>query len=403
MKSFEEARDAILDKIIPLGSERVQLLDAVGRVLAEDVTSPWPMPLCDNSAMDGFAVRSADCSAGVTLSVTDYIPAGATSDAAVQPGCAARIMTGAPVPPGADAVVPLEECTEGTGTVTLQKDVKQWAHIRFAGEDVAYGDKVLAAGTLLGPAQISMLASCGAALVPVYRIPRVAILSTGDELVELGVTPRRGEILNSNTFAVAAATRLCGAEPAILGIARDERDSHIALLSEGLQADLLITSAGVSAGDRDLVRETLAELGVQEVFWKVAIRPGQPLAFGTRGKVPVFSLPGNPVSTMITFEEFVRPAILRMMGHTEVKRRTVTGVLQQEVRKKQGRTHFIRARVSVEGGRYLASISGDQNTGILRTMVGANALVILPEAGSHFPAGTEVPMHLLDPSLHLEE
>ncbi|UFS69510.1 molybdopterin molybdotransferase MoeA [Geomonas sp. RF6] len=402
MKSFEEARELVLDKIVPLGTERVQLLDAVGRVLAEDVTAPWPMPLCDNSAMDGFAVRSADCAPGVTLKVTDYIPAGATSEAAVTAGCAARIMTGAPIPPGADAVVPFEETSEGEGTVTLQKEVKKGAHLRFTGEDVGVGDTVLAAGTVLGPAQISMLASCAAALVPVYRIPRVAILSTGDELVELGTTPARGEILNSNTFAVAAAVRLAGGEPVILGIARDDHESHLSLLSEGLKADLLVTSAGVSAGDRDLVRDTLAELGVEEQFWKVAIRPGQPLAFGMKGTVPVFSLPGNPVSTMITFEEFVRPALLKMMGHTSVKRRTVRGILQEEVRKKAGRTAFIRARVSVEEGRFLARISGDQNTGILRTMVGSNALLILPEEGSLFPAGSEVSLHLLDPSLHLE-
>jgi len=275
MKRFEEALAEILDKAVPLGIERVQLLEAAGRVLAEDVTAPWPMPLCDNSAMDGFAVRSADCAPGVTLKVTDFIPAGATSDAPVATGCAARIMTGAPVPPDADAVVPLEETTEGPGTVTLHREVKKGAHLRFVGEDVAQGDVVLTAGTVLGPAQVSMLASCGTALVPVYRIPRVAILSTGDELVELGSTPARGEILNSNTFAVAAAVKLCGAYPVILGIARDDHDCHVELLSEGLKADLLITSFTPSSASVSRTRSRSPAETPAEVIRRSAFSPSE--------------------------------------------------------------------------------------------------------------------------------
>ena len=402
MTSFEEARRKILEKVAPAGVERVLLLDAVGRILAEDFTAPWDMPRWDNSAMDGFAVKSVDCAPGTTLKVTDYIPAGASSEEPVASGCAARIMTGAPIPLGADAVVPLEETEQGEGTLRLLQQVKKGDHIRFRGEDVASGEPSIAAGTLIGPPQVSLLATFNAAMVPVYRKLRVAILSTGDELVEIGTEPKLSEIINSNTLALAAAVKLCGAEPAIIGIARDNRESHIALVTEGLKADVLITSAGVSAGDRDLVRETLVELGVQEEFWKIGIKPGGPTAFGMQGKTPVFSLPGNPVSTMITFEEFVRPALLKMMGHGKVLRRTVRGYLVEEVRKKPGKMHFLRVRVTIEAGRYLASTSGDQNTGILKTMLRCNALVLLPADRTEFRAGEEVDMQLLDPALEME-
>jgi molybdopterin molybdotransferase len=403
MISFEDARRTILDKVAPAGVERVLLLDAVGRIIAADFAAPCDMPRWDNSAMDGFAVRSADCTPGAILTVTDYIPAGVSSDDAVQPGCAARIMTGAPIPAGADAVVPFEETEAGEGTVKLLQQVREKDHIRFRGEDVATGEPVVARGTLIAPPQVSLLASFAAVLVPVYRKVRVAILSTGDELVELGTAPEKSEIVNSNTLAVAAAVKLCGAEPVIIGIARDNRESHLALISEGLKADVLVTSAGVSAGDRDLVRETLTELGVEEVFWKIGIKPGGPTAFGLKGNLPVFSLPGNPVSTMITFEEFVRPALLKMMGHTKVLRRTVRGYLTGEVRKKPGKLNFLRVQVSFVDGRCLASTSGDQNTGILKTMLRANALALLPADRTEFQAGDEVDLQLLDPTLEMEE
>ena len=402
MTSFEEARRKILDKVAPAGIERVMLLEAAGRIIAADFAAPKDMPRWDNSAMDGFAVKSADCSPGVTLSVTDYIPAGVSSDDAVQAGCAARIMTGAPIPAGADAVVPFEETEEGVGTVRLLNQVNKGDHIRFRGEDVASGEPVVAKGTLLAPQQVSLLASFAAVLVPVYRRVRVAILSTGDELVELGTEPNESQIVNSNAMALAAAVKLCGAEPVILGIAKDNKESHLALISEGLKADVLITSAGVSAGDRDLVRETLAELGVVEEFWKIGIKPGGPTAFALKGITPVFSLPGNPVSTMITFEEFVRPALLKMMGHSKVLRRTVRGYLKDDVRKKPGKLNFLRVRVTEEDGRYLASTSGDQNTGILKTMLRSNALALLPADRTEFKAGDEVDLHLLDPTLDME-
>ena len=403
MTNYEQARRIIQEKVAPAGVERVLLLEAAGRVLAEDYTAPKDMPGWDNSAMDGFAVRSADCTPGVVLKVTDYIPAGVSSDDVLAPGCAARIMTGAPIPGGADAVVPIEETEAGTETVKLLNQVKKNDHIRFLGEDVARGELVIARGTILGPPQVSLLASFSAAMVPVYRRVRVAILSTGDELVEIGTEPRESQIVNSNALALATAVKLCGAEPVILGIARDNRESHLTLLSEGLKADAVITSAGVSAGDRDLVREILAELGVVEQFWKPGIKPGGPTAFGMKGDTPVFSLPGNPVSTMITFEEFARPALLRMMGHQKVFRRTVRGRLKEGARKKEGKLNFLRVQVTLEEGRYVASTSGDQNTGILKTMLRCNALALLPADRTEFQAGEEVDLHLLDPTLEMEE
>ncbi|HZW36382.1 MAG TPA: gephyrin-like molybdotransferase Glp, partial [Candidatus Deferrimicrobiaceae bacterium] len=295
MPTFEEARSIILSNIRTLGMERVELLEALGRVVAEDVAAPWDMPFFDNSAMDGFAVRSEDCTVGASLRVTGYIPAGETAAPAVLPGCAVRIMTGAPIPPGCDAVVPVEETEERDGAVLLRGKVDRSQHIRFRGEDVRSADTVVTAGTVLQPPEISMLASFGKAFVPVHRKARVAVLSTGDELLELGEPLSPGKIINSNALSLAAAVTAAGAEPVILGIARDNRESHRERMTEGLKADVLITSAGVSGGDRDLVRDCLAELGVNQLFWRVDIKPGGPLAFGVKEGKPVFSLPGNPV------------------------------------------------------------------------------------------------------------
>ena len=395
MPTFEVARSMILSSVSPLGVERVELLAALGRVVAEDVAAPWDLPLCDNSAMDGFAVREADCRVGGFLRVTGYIPAGGAATPAIDPGCAVRIMTGAPIPPGCDAVVPVEETEERDDAVLLREKVNRLQHIRFRGEDVRSGDTVVSAGAVIRPPEISMLASFGKATVPVYRRARVAILSTGDELIELGEQPGSGKIINSNALSLAAAVREIGAEPVILGIARDNRESHREKMTEGLKADALITSAGVSAGDRDLVRDCLAELDVRQLFWKVDIKPGGPVAFGMREGKPVFSLPGNPVSTMVTFEELVRPALLRMMGHRRVIKPYVRATLRTEVRKKAGKVHFLRVRIEVENGRYRAISAGDQNTGILGTMLRANGIAVLPKEKTMFSPGEEVAVHLL--------
>lgn len=405
MISFEEARSLILAAVRPVGVESLHLTNAQGRVLAEDLSAPWDMPLWDNSAMDGYAVRSEDCTeASSRLRVTGFLPAGAKADGVhVEPGCAVRIMTGAPTPAGCDAVVPVEETDDGEREVTVLEQVNRGQHIRFRGEDVAAGTTFVRRGTLIRPPEVNMLAGFGMALVPVYRRPAVAILSTGDELVELGVTPGPGEIINSNTLSLAAAVRETGCIPRIIGIARDNRESHLEKLAEGLKADVLITSAGVSAGDRDLVRDVLEELGARQTFWKVGVKPGGPTAFALHGTTPVFSLPGNPVSTMITFEEFVRPALLKMQGHTRVLRPLFKAVLRDEVRKKPGKIQIIRIRLDKEDGRWYATSAGNQQTAILRTMVDAQALALLPSESSRFSPGDEVDVHFYGGHIDLEE
>jgi len=403
MPSFEDARRTILCSVPTLGAERVELLTALGRVIAADVAAPWDMPFYDNSAMDGFAVRAADCRAGGTLRVTGYVPAGGSAVPAVAPGCAVRIMTGAPVPSGCDAVVPIEETEEHADAILLRESVVVRQHVRFRGEDVRRGDKVIPAGTVLRPPEISMLASFGKMYVPVHHRARVAVLSTGDELIDPGEPPEDGKIINSNALSLAAALREIGAEPVVLGIARDNLESHLEKMTEGLKADVLITSAGVSAGDRDLVRDCLAELGVQQLFWRVDIKPGGPFAFGLKEEKPVFSLPGNPVSTMITFEELVKPALLRMMGRRRVIKPYVKAMLRREVRKKPGKVNFLRVRIEVENGAYWATSAGDQNTGILRTMVQANGIAVLSKEKTVFTAGEEVPVHLLRDELEMLE
>ena len=402
MLSFEQARATILSNISPTGAERAALLDALGRAVAEDVIALWDMPLCDNSAMDGFAVRAEDCSSiPAALTVIGYLPAGDIPTVALMPGCAIKIMTGAPIPPGCDAVVPFEETEEAGETVTLKERVVPRQHVRFRGEDVAAGQTVIPAGAVIRPFEISMLASFGKAFVPVHRRARVAVLSTGDELVEMGETPKPGQVINSNALSLAAAIREIGAEPVLLGIARDTRESLREKLAEGLKHDALITSAGVSAGDRDLVREILEELGVELLFWKVAIKPGGPTAFGRKGNIPIFALPGNPVSTMVTFEEFVRPALLRMMGHERVCRPLIQAVLANDVRKKPGKTTFIRVQIESREGRIFARSAGDQHTGILTTMLRADALAVLPADAAAVPAGEEVDVHLLRERLEI--
>lgn len=395
MVSFEEARIIILDSVQTVGTERIHLLEATGRVLAEDVAAPWNMPLWDNSAMDGYAVRWQDCqTTPCRLKVTGFLPAGAKSDGiTVEEGCAVRIMTGAPVPAGCDAVVPVEETDDGKRSVTVRETVKKGQHIRVHAEDVAAGVIFVRSGTVIRPPEVNMLAGFGVALAPVYRRPTVAILSTGDELVELGRTPGPGEIINSNTLSLAAAVIESGCIPRIIGIARDSRESHLEKLGEGLKADVLITSAGVSAGDCDLVRDILEELGAKQLFWKVGIKPGGPSAFAMYGATPVFSLPGNPVSTMITFEEFVRPALLKMLGHSKVLRPLFKATMREKLSKKPGKVQIVRLKVEREGGRWYATSAGNQQTAILKTMVDTQALAVLPSGSTVFNAGDEVDVH----------
>ena len=395
MLTYEEARGRILDRVSPLGVERLPLDAAAGRTLAGEVHAPGDLPPWDNSAMDGYAVRSEDCRGEAVLPIAGYQTAGGRDASSVPPGGAVRIMTGSPIPEGCDAVVPFEEAEEADGSVHVPGPVRPRQHIRFRGEDVRSGALVLPDGTVLRPPGVSLLASFGRAIVPVYRKPRVAILSTGDELVELGDPPGHGKIVNSNSHALAAAIVEAGGEPVLLGIARDEREDLREKVSEGIAADVLVTSAGVSAGDRDLVRDVLAELGVENVFWKVLVKPGGPTAFGVAGRTPVFSLPGNPVSSLITFEVFVRPALRKMTGSPRPVKMPVKATLGEPVKKKAGKTQFLRVRIESGEEGYVVRTAGDQNTGILRTLVLADGIAILPLERTTFAAGEKVDVLLL--------
>ncbi|WP_020676723.1 gephyrin-like molybdotransferase Glp [Geopsychrobacter electrodiphilus] len=395
-ESFESARALILEKVSILPAESIPLVEAGGRILSSALSALCDLPSWDNSAMDGFAVRSQDCGTDQPLRIDGYIPAGASAEGIqVKPGTAVRIMTGAPVPMGCDTIVPVEETQENGDQVFIKGAVQVGDHIRKRGEDVKQGEEVLAAGSILLPAGINILAAFGYSQVAVIRRPRVAILSTGDELVEPGDPLGPGQIINSNAYSLAAAIREVGAEPLLLGIARDDHESLKEKLTAGLKADVLITTAGVSMGDRDLVCEVLQELKVERLFWKIDIKPGRPTAFSFKDGTPVFSLPGNPVSSMVTFEEFVRPALLKMMGHSRLIKPYVKARLKENFSKKPGRVQFLRVRVVDTGEHLLASSSGDQNTGILSTMLRANGIAVLPAERGRFEAGEELSIHLI--------
>jgi molybdopterin molybdotransferase len=394
--TFEEARSIILKHVNTLGVEPVMLMDSLGRVLGQNITAPWNMPPCSNSAMDGYAVRAADCQVSQNLPIVDYIPAGSCSNKSVQQGTAIKIMTGAPIPSGCDSIVPLEDARESDGGMCVQGPVALHQHVRFAGEDICKGETVLQKGTVIRPIDISVLASFGSVQVKVFRKPKVAVVATGDELLELGEIPSGGKVVNSNSYSLAAAIKRLGATPVILGISRDNLESHREKLKEGLKADALITSAGVSVGDRDLVRDALGDLGVVQVFWRVDVKPGKALAFGMKGETPVFALPGNPVSAMLTFEEFVAPALLKVMGHSRVIRQLFTAELQHDMTKLAGRTQLARVQVKYSKGKYLAWSAGKQATGYLKTLLQANAIAVLPAERTTFVAGDPVQVHLLD-------
>jgi molybdopterin molybdotransferase len=345
--------------------------------------------------MDGYAVRAEDCNAGRALPVIDSVAAGGRSARAVEAGTAIKIMTGAPVPDGCDSVLPFENAEETENTVRALDSIRLGQHIRPMGEDVREGETILAAGRLVRPYEINMLACCGRENVAVVRRPRVAILATGDELVELGEFPGPAKIVNSNAYSLAAAVKQLGAVPVMVGIARDNLASHREKLKQGLEADVLVTSAGVSVGEHDLVREVLEEMGVKIVFWRVRVKPGKAMAFGMKDGRPVFALPGNPVSSMLTFEEFVAPALLKMMGHFEMVKALFPAVLQSDLRKKKGQTALVRVKLECTNGRYLAWSAGRQDTGLVRTMMDANGVAVLPADRETFAAGEEVQVHLL--------
>lgn len=404
MISVEAALKSILDSISPLGLEKVNILDALGRVIGEDIHAGRSIPPKDNSAMDGYALlaedsRGASPERPVRFEVVEDIPAGAIPQKPIGPGQAARIMTGAPIPEGADAVVRMEDARKEENTVAVLVEAKTGQDIRRAGEDVQQGEKVISRGEIIRPAEVGMLASLGRSFILVHQRPLIAVVSTGDELVDIDEIPSHGMIVSSNSYSLAALVLDCGAIPLQIGIARDRREDLVAKFRAAMRADLIVSSGGVSVGDYDLVKEIMKEVGNRMQFWQVAMKPGRPLAFGALGDVPVVGLPGNPVSAMVSFEQFIRPAILKMMGRTNLFRRTIRARLAEDIRKKKGGRHFIRAQVRLDGDGYTVTTTGEQGSGILKSMVRANGLIILPEDAGSVGAGETVTVQLLDDSL----
>ena len=394
MVNIEEAQQIILRHIAPLPTEELPLLQGMGRVAGEDVYAPRDIPATDNSAMDGYAFSFA-AARGNSLVVSGNIPAGRERIPPVAPGEAVRIMTGAPIPRGCDTVVPIENVETIGDTIRLLGDVRPGSHIRKRGEDILAGHRAIAGNSTLRPQEIGMLASLGKSSVRVYRRPRVGVLATGDELLEIGSPPVPGKIINSNSYSIAAQIMESGGDPVMLGIAEDEVERTRDRIREGIRGDLLITTGGVSVGDRDCVKEAIVSLGGEIKFWKVHMKPGKPVAFAILEGKPVFALPGNPVAAMISFEVFVRPALLKMTGHTRIFRPTVTAALTEAIANKGDRPHLIRVRVEARKDGYVASATGNQSSARLSSLTAANGFMKIAP-GTTLASGESVDISLLD-------
>jgi molybdopterin molybdotransferase len=405
-----EAAQRILGEAHRQPALRIPLDDALRSVLAEDVVSPIDIPAWTNSAMDGYAARAADVRGAsethpVRLRVIEHLPAGHFPSRPIGAGECARIFTGAPLPDGSDSVIRQEDTDGGAETVTILKDRDAGVNLRRTGEDIRKGAHVLPAGSELGPAHLGVLASLAVAHPLVYRRPRVAILGSGDEIVDIDQPEEilsGRKIASSNTHTLVAMVREAGGEPINLGIAADTRESLKEHLARALDCDLLITSAGISVGEHDFVRGVLESLGSELRFWKLRMRPGAPVGFGLLGAMPWIGLPGNPVSTMVTFELFARPAIRKMMGQTLPYRRSVSVRLTEPINVKPRLQHFLRGVVSENGGELAARLTGPQGSGILTSMVQANALLIIPEGQFETPVGDAVQALILNDPVHQE-
>jgi molybdopterin molybdotransferase len=400
MINVREALDTVLRDVPLLSSEAVALASADGRVLASDVQAARDVPPFRNSAMDGFAVRADDTVRAapdqVRLRVLETVGAGQLPTQAVTAGSATQIMTGAVMPEGADAVVKVED-TESTadGSVIIHRSVTRGSNVRSPGEDVRTGEIVLRAGRQLRPADIGLLASLGCATVEVRRQPRVAVLATGDELVDIDQALSPGKIVNSNAYILAAAVREAGAMPHVFGIIRDTRESLDQAFSDALAEDVVLSTGGVSMGVYDLVRETLARLGVEERFWKVAQKPGKPLIFGRRGQTLVFGLPGNPVSSLVCFYIYVRPAIRAMLGSGTPHLPVVEATADEDIAVAESLTEFVRCTLSGPPEGYRVRVTGTQSSGVLRSMSLGEALLISPPGSGRIKRGERARVILL--------
>jgi molybdopterin molybdotransferase len=397
------AQKKILNATAPLGTEFVPLVEASGRILYEDIISDIDIPPFHNSAMDGFAVRHVDTIGAapdnmITLSVHGEMQAGGGfSNLSVGESAAVRIMTGAQLPSGADAVIPVEYIKEdaANGTIAISSELKSFENIRFAGEDIKTGQNVLKKGTRLSSAQVGLLAALNRSEVPVFARPRVAIISTGDEIVEVGEELRPGTIRNSNAYTLYSEVKKYNGVPHYLGIAKDSMNTVKDKFLQAFEHDIVISTGGVSLGKYDFVKEVLVELGVEIIIETLKMKPGKPMIFGIRNHTLVFGLPGNPVSTMVSFLEFVRPALLKMSGAERLKKPEVYAVADDNIRKKAGRMEFLRGYFFLRDGEIHVATTGPQGSGILRSMSEANCLIVMPENSEGFVKGDRVIIQLI--------
>jgi molybdopterin molybdotransferase len=386
--SLEEAQRRILERVVRLPDEQVALDDVAGRVTAADVESQVDLPPFDSSAMDGFALRSADTPG--RLPVVERIAAGRPAARALAAGEAMGIATGAAIPDGADAVIPIEDVVDDGNEIEIVERVERGADVRPRGGDLRAGQVVVSGGMRLGPAQVGALAAAGVAHIPATRRPRAAVLSTGTELRPPGTKLEPGQIYEANGVLLAAQLATAGAEVERLEPVADDEAAHRVALKVGLEADVLVSSGGVSVGPHDLVRSVGGKLGVEEVLWGVAVKPGKPLSFGVRGRTLVFGLPGNPVSCLVCFELFVRPAVLALQGLAEPLPRFEPGRLAKSVRPNKARTELMRARSRVVDGEVeLEAVSGQESHMIARA-AGADTLIIVPAGSDELAAGSPI-------------
>jgi molybdopterin molybdotransferase len=406
MIGVDAALERILSYFSPLPAVDVPLVDALGMVLAEDVVSGVNVPPFRNSAMDGYAVRSEDTrTAPVELCVVDVVPAGSVPRRPVGAGEAIRIMTGAPLPDGADAVVRFEETDEAQRTaradvthIGVARAIERGENVREPGEDIRLGEVVLRARTRLRPAEIGVLASLNRAVVRVHRRPRVAILSTGDEVIDLGPELQPGQIRNSNSYTIAALVRQAGGEPAILGVARDTTADLRTALERAGDPDFFVTSGGVSLGDYDMVKDVLRVQGAIDI-WQVRMKPGKPLAFGTIGSTPLLGLPGNPVAALVSFEQFGRPAILKLLGRGTYRMLEVPATLTERLTNAGRRRHYVRGLLARHADGYVVCSTGDQGAAVLMAAVRGNCFIVVPESSGIVEAGTTVTVQVPDPAV----
>jgi molybdopterin molybdotransferase len=409
MLSVADALAHVLGRFKSLDTETVTLQSSVGRVLAQPVHATLNLPPFPNSSMDGYAVRAEDIqsaseTAPTRLTVIADIPAGIVPTVSLKPGTTARIMTGAHMPEGANAVVPVESTDMNRAamdspvpeTVQIQRSVDVGAYVRHAGEDVRLGDEVIKPGHIIRAHNIGLLAAFGLSTVSVVRRPRVAVLATGDELVAIDQVPGPGQIRDSNSHNMASLVRRYGGEPIVLGVAGDQAQAVTDKLNAAVDdhADLIVSSAGVSVGAYDVVKTVIESNGALD-FWKVKMRPGKPVAFGNYKGVPFFGLPGNPVSTVVSFEIFVRPVLLKLSGHSRLEKPTVSATLEHALTS-DGRETYLRASVSRHNGQYVAKSAGGQGSNILSALVTANAFIIIPEGVTQIDVGETLQAWMLD-------